>query len=69
MFEFSTQNRRQRILQRNRTERLGELLDWNQLGQFYRQARHKALECTHPEYYKLRRRGSFASLKVKCLNF
>lgn len=63
MFEFSTQNRRQRILQRNRTERLGELLDWNQLGQFYRQARHKALECTHPEYYKLRRRGSFASLK------
>ena len=32
MFEFCCQNRRQRILQRNRTERLSELLDWQSLG-------------------------------------
>ena len=33
MVEFVTQTRRQRIIQRNRTERLSELLDWKQLGE------------------------------------
>ena len=32
MFDFTRLNRRQRILQRNRTERLSELLDWRNLG-------------------------------------
>lgn len=32
MFEFSKLNRRQRIIQRNRTERLSDLLDWRNLG-------------------------------------
>ena len=32
LFDFSTLTRRQRIIQRNRTERLSELLDWNTLG-------------------------------------
>ena len=32
MYDFSCQTRRQRIIQRNRTERLSELLDWRNLG-------------------------------------
>ena len=32
MFDFAKLNRRQRIIQRNRTERLSELLDWRNLG-------------------------------------
>ena len=32
MFDFSLLSRRQRIMLRNRTERLSELLDWNTLG-------------------------------------
>lgn len=32
LFDFSQLSRRQRIIQRNRTERLSELLDWNTLG-------------------------------------
>jgi glycogen(starch) synthase len=32
MFDFSSLSRRQRIILRNRTERLSELLDWNTLG-------------------------------------
>ena len=33
MVEFVTQTRQQRIIQRNRTERPSELLDWKQLGE------------------------------------
>ena len=32
MFDFARLNRRQRIIQRNRTERLSDLLDWRSLG-------------------------------------
>lgn len=32
MYDFSRLNRRQRIIQRNRTERLSDLLDWRNLG-------------------------------------
>jgi len=32
LFDFSRLNRRQRIIQRNRTERLSDLLDWRNLG-------------------------------------
>lgn len=32
MFEFARLSRRQRIIQRNRTERLSDLLDWRNLG-------------------------------------
>lgn len=32
MFDFSKMTRRQRIIQRNRTERLSDLLDWRNLG-------------------------------------
>ena len=36
MFDFVKLNRRQRIIQRNRTERLSDLLDWKSLGIYYR---------------------------------
>lgn len=32
MFDFAKMTRRQRIIQRNRTERLSDLLDWRNLG-------------------------------------
>lgn len=32
MYDFTHQNRRQRIIQRNRTKRFRDLLDWRNLG-------------------------------------
>ncbi|XP_072128515.1 glycogen [starch] synthase, muscle-like isoform X2 [Mobula birostris] len=36
MYSFCQQSRRQRIIQRNRTERLSDLLDWKYLGRLFR---------------------------------
>ena len=36
MHDFVKLNRRQRIIQRNRTERLSDMLDWKALGIYYR---------------------------------
>jgi glycogen(starch) synthase len=49
MFDFACLSRRQRIIQRNRTERLSDLLDWKNLGVYYRKARQLALHRLHPE--------------------
>lgn len=49
MYDFCRLNRRQRIIQRNRTERLSDLLDWRNLGIYYRQARIKALQTVYPD--------------------
>lgn len=49
LYDFSILSRRQRIIQRNRTERLSDLLDWKNLGIYYRKARQMALHKTHPE--------------------
>lgn len=43
MFHFSEKTRRQRINQRNRTERLSDLLDWKRMGMEYVKARQLAL--------------------------
>ena len=48
MFDFSQMTRRQRIIMRNRTERLSDLLDWKKLGVYYSQARYYALHRTYP---------------------
>ena len=50
MYDFARLNRRQRIIQRNRTERLSDMLDWRNLGVYYRQARIRALQAVFPEY-------------------
>jgi len=49
LYYFSRMSRRERIVQRNRTERLSELLDWSRLGRYYADARRLAVERTHPE--------------------
>lgn len=53
MFSFCQQSRRQRIIQRNRTERLSELLDWRYLGRFYINARRLALSRAFPDKFKM----------------
>lgn len=64
MFDFARLNRRQRIIQRNRTERLSDLLDWRSLGIYYRQARIKALCTVYPEL-----ESEFAEGNVGRLNY
>ncbi|PVZ99817.1 hypothetical protein BB558_004156 [Smittium angustum] len=49
MFNFCKKSRRQRINQRNRTERLGDILDWKRLGIEYVKARHFALRNKYPD--------------------
>nr|XP_019961491.1 PREDICTED: glycogen [starch] synthase, muscle-like [Paralichthys olivaceus] len=51
LFQFCKQSRRQRIIQRNRTERLSDLLDWKYLGRYYVAARHMALAKAFPDTY------------------
>ncbi|KAI4802878.1 hypothetical protein KUCAC02_006447 [Chaenocephalus aceratus] len=53
MFSFCQQSLRQRIIQRNRTERLSDLLDWRYLGRFYVHARHLALNRAFPDKFKM----------------
>lgn len=52
MFSFSSKTRRQRINQRNRTERLSELLDWKRLGLEYSKARQLALRRAYPDSFE-----------------
>lgn len=58
MFDFTMKSRRQRINQRNRTERLSDLLDWKRMGMEYVKARQLALRRgelqteTSPERFK-----------------
>lgn len=51
MYQFCQFNRRQRIIQRNRTERLSDLLDWNSLGRYYQQARRLAIAAIRPDQF------------------
>ncbi|KAH0617139.1 hypothetical protein JD844_028839 [Phrynosoma platyrhinos] len=53
LYGFCQQSRRQRIVQRNRTERLSDLLDWRYLGRYYMHARHLALSRTFPEKFEM----------------
>lgn len=53
LFSFSKMSRRERIIQRNRTERLSELLDWSRLGMYYSNARRLAIERTCPEFLNM----------------
>ena len=48
MYDFASLSRRQRIVQRNRTERLSDLLDWKNLGIYYKEARRTALQRAFP---------------------
>ena len=48
MYDFAAKSRRQRINQRNRTERLSDLLDWKRMGMEYVKARQLALRRAYP---------------------
>lgn len=52
MEEFTKMNRRQRINQRNRTERLSDLLDWKRMGLEYVNARQLALRRAYPSAFE-----------------
>ncbi|KAI9707782.1 MAG: glycogen synthase isoform 1 [Candelina mexicana] len=52
MFEFASKSRRQRINQRNRTERLSDMLDWKRMGMEYVKARQLALRRAYPAAFK-----------------
>lgn len=52
MEEFSKKTIRQRINQRNRTERLSDLLDWKRMGLEYVKARQLALRRGYPQEFK-----------------
>ncbi|SCU98739.1 LADA_0H15060g1_1 [Lachancea dasiensis] len=49
---FTQKTRRQRINQRNRTERLCDLLDWKRMGLEYAKARQLALRRAYPDLFK-----------------
>lgn len=51
MFEFVQKTRRQRINQRNRVERLSDLLDWKRMGLEYVKARALALRRAYPDQF------------------
>ncbi|KAF2096049.1 glycogen synthase [Rhizodiscina lignyota] len=51
MFEFTKKSKRQRINQRNRTERLSDLLDWKRMGMEYVKARQLALRRAYPDSF------------------
>ncbi|CCH46344.1 glycogen(starch) synthase [Wickerhamomyces ciferrii] len=51
MFDFTKKTRRQRINQRNRTERLSDLLDWKRMGLEYVKARNLALRRAYPNLF------------------
>lgn len=51
MFEFTKKSRRQRINQRNRVERLSDLLDWKRMGLEYVKARSLALRRAYPDQF------------------
>ncbi|EDL10643.1 glycogen synthase 2 [Mus musculus] len=53
LYGFCKQSRRQRIIQRNRTERLSDLLDWRYLGRYYQHARHLTLSRAFPDKFHL----------------
>ncbi|KAJ2236432.1 glycogen synthase isoform 1 [Coemansia sp. RSA 485] len=51
MFDFCQKTRRQRINQRNRTERLADILDWKRMGIEYMKARQCALRRCYPDSF------------------
>lgn len=57
MFTFAQKTRRQRINQRNRTERLSDLLDWKRMGMEYAKARNLSLQRAYPAAFEGEEQG------------
>ncbi|RIB26021.1 Glycosyltransferase Family 3 protein [Gigaspora rosea] len=65
MLQFCQKSRRQRINQRNRTERLSDLLDWKLMGMEYVRARKLALHRVYPDSFMGSDLGDFQQYKFK----
>ncbi|RHZ87794.1 hypothetical protein Glove_30g22 [Diversispora epigaea] len=65
MLEFCQKSRRQRINQRNRTERLSDLLDWKIMGMEYVRARRLALHRAYPDSFVGEPDNEFENSRVK----
>ncbi|KAH9822382.1 family 3 glycosyltransferase [Melampsora americana] len=65
MYDFCTKTRRQRINQRNRTERLSDLLDWKSLGLEYSKARQLALRRAYPDSFQAEDEDEFEKSLAK----
>ncbi|CAG8522782.1 665_t:CDS:2 [Cetraspora pellucida] len=65
MLQFCQKSRRQRINQRNRTERLSDLLDWKLMGMEYVRARKLALHRAYPDSFMGSDLGDFQQYKFK----
>lgn len=61
MFDFTQKTKRQRINQRNRTERLSDLLDWKRMGLEYVKARQLALRRAYPSSFDAAAEADFFS--------
>ncbi|KAI9846332.1 MAG: glycogen synthase isoform 1 [Sclerophora amabilis] len=68
MFDFTLKSKRQRINQRNRTERLSDLLDWKRMGLEYIKSRQLALRRAYPDSFDesdLEDLGFFGGIETK----
>lgn len=65
MLQFCQKTRRQRINQRNRTERLSDLLDWKIMGMEYVRARKLSLHRAYPDSFSGSDSGDFDQHRVK----
>jgi glycogen(starch) synthase len=65
MFHFCQKTRRQRINQRNRTERLSDILDWKLMGMEYVRARKMALQRAYSDSFIDTELADFQQYKVK----
>ncbi|EMG48943.1 gsy-1 Glycogen [starch] synthase [Candida maltosa Xu316] len=64
MYDFASKTRRNRINQRNRVERLSDLLDWRRVGIEYVKARNLALRRAYPDYQFNTQAAEKKSLKL-----
>ncbi|KAH3681837.1 hypothetical protein WICPIJ_007197 [Wickerhamomyces pijperi] len=65
LYEFTQKTRRQRINQRNRTERLSDLLDWKRMGLEYIKARNLSLRRAYPAQFEANNGELDEKLKIK----
>jgi len=65
MFSFSQLSRRQRVIQRNRTERLSDLLNWKNLGHYYRKARRFAMDRVYEKSSQMASSGNVTSPELR----
>uniref|UniRef100_A0A8U7MEJ7 Glycogen [starch] synthase n=1 Tax=Corvus moneduloides TaxID=1196302 RepID=A0A8U7MEJ7_CORMO len=69
LYGFCQQNRRQRIIQRNRTERLSDLLDWRYLGRAHGPRQQPSAQCCNARTRPCAEIPLSKELKAELLHF